>query len=289
MSNGAQNSSRLYRVAYEAFSQFSNKVSRCSSLEEMGEVMHHHLKYFLNFRVIRIAVEQNGKFLFFALMGEEAQFDLEPPAGLMPYEKVLYEKEIPIRTSEIPEELLAQKLKKTELRNPVLWGWTIRKNNRKLLVSLLADNSKPFATGDIELLKLAVDSFEAKLHEIELKRQLDKKNRTLTEALETIQLQNEKIQAIVENQKLTIEERTREIASKNEKLLHISALNAHNVREPLSRIQGIIQLFEVFDDRTCREELIPKLISSAEEMDGVLREVIQMASRELVELKAKKL
>ena len=61
------------------------------------------------------------------------------------------------------------------------------------------------------------------------------------------------------------------------------------MREPLSRIQGIVQLFEVFDDKTCREELVPKLKQSSEEMDKVLREVIEMASSELTQLKAKKL
>ncbi|MFZ0490850.1 MAG: histidine kinase, partial [Salegentibacter sp.] len=161
MSTDAQNSSRLYRVAYESFSQFSNKINRCSNLEEVGTVVRHHLKYFLNFRVIRIAVEQNEKFLFFALIGDEVWYDLKSATALLPYEQQLYKNEIPIRTENFPEELLEQKLRKKDLKGPVLWGWSINKNNRKLLVSLLADEVKPFSSGDIEILKLAVDSFEA--------------------------------------------------------------------------------------------------------------------------------
>ncbi|WP_231563336.1 hypothetical protein [Salegentibacter sp. Hel_I_6] len=79
------------------------------------------------------------------------------------------------------------------------------------------------------------------------------------------------------------------MVEKNEKLLRISALNAHNVREPLSRIQGIVQLYEVFDDKACREELLPKLKQSSEEMDQVLQEVIKMATTELNQLKATEL
>ena len=80
-----------------------------------------------------------------------------------------------------------------------------------------------------------------------------------------------------------------EIAEKNKKLLHISALNAHNIREPLSRIQGIIEFFEFLDDETCRKELVPKLITSARKMDEVLKEVVEMASKELIDLKAAEL
>lgn len=70
--------------------------------------------------------------------------------------------------------------------------------------------------------------------------------------------------------------------------MHISAINAHNVREPLSRIQGLIQLFDLFDDQQIRTEVIPKLEKSAEEMDHVLQDVINMATNELSELKAER-
>jgi len=149
------------------------------------------------------------------------------------------------------------------------------------------DENKPFDIGgiEIEMLTLISDNFQEKFQEIYLKQELDHNNQLLFQ----VKNQNAKINKIVENQKQVIEERTKEVVEKNEKLLHISALNAHNVREPLSRIQGIVQLFEVFDDATCRKELVPKLIQSSEEMDQVLQEVIQMATTELTQLKAKEL
>jgi len=41
------------------------------------------------------------------------------------------------------------------------------------------------------------------------------------------------------------------------------------------------------DDESCRQELLPRLKSSVNEMDEIVREVIDMASRELIELKVK--
>ena len=156
-----------------------------------------------------------------------------------------------------------------------------------MIISLVADENRIFTSRDIDILKLAADCFDAKFKELNLKRELAKKNRILEGALTTIQEQNAEIHKINKNQKKIIRKRTEEIVKKNEKLLKISVLNAHNVKEPLSRIQGIVELFDLMDDESCREELLPRLKSSVNEMDEIVRKVIDMASKELIELNAK--
>ncbi len=215
----------------------------------------------------------------------DIQYGIFDRNSLLPYENDLLEKGIPLKTSKIPSELFPDGSELSEFLNPELWGWSFHKNERDFVVSLITDETKPFASKDVEILKLVTDCLEAKFQEIFLKNQLAQKNESLSSAYSTIKKQNDQIHAIVENQKEIIRERTREIVEKNEKLLHILALNAHNVREPLSRIQGIAQLFEFMDDKSCREELIPKLNTSVHEMDEVLKEVIETASRELATLK----
>lgn len=289
MHNLSQNSPQLYRITYEAYSKFANEVNRCSNLEEVAEVCKTHLKYLLNFHIIRMTIFQSGKLFTFELYGNKIWFDLKGESRLFPYEDELFKKGIPLITNEIPDKLVKDKVDLNDLYDPVLWGWCFDKSERKVLVSLLADQTKAFSVGDVDILKLMVDCIQAKFSEIYLKRQLAIQNQNLSEAYDTIKEKNEEIQRIVLNQKETIKARTSEIALKNEKLLHISVLNAHNVREPLSRIQGIIELFDFMDDETCRKELVPKLISSAREMDVVLKEVVEMASRELIELKAAEL
>ena len=279
MSNIAQNIPQLYRITYEAYSKFANEINRCASLDEVAEVCITHVKYLINFHIIRMTVHQEKKSFTFELYGNKVWFDLKN-------EQQLFENGIPIISTEIPEGLVKNKVNIQELYEPVLWGWCFDKNERKVLVSLLADQQKAFSVGDVDILKLMVDCVQAKFSEIYLKRQLAIRNKNLSEAYDTIKLKNEEIQRIVNTQKQTIEERTREILLKNKKLLHISALNAHHIREPLSRIQGIAELFEFFDEQTWKDELLPKLLYSVEEMDEVLKEVIETASKELIELKA---
>lgn len=280
--------SRVYRITYETFSKFSNNLNRCKSLEEVSKVSVRFLKYLLNFHLFRISVNQAGSYLVYCQCNSKGQFELVQQENLLPYEVQILEDNIPIRTEKIPNEL-SEKISETNLESPFLWCWTFKKMDIDFTVSLVADENKAFDVGDIEMLKLISDSFQAKFQEIYLKEELDSKNKSLLQALDVIKNQNKKINQIVENQKQTIADRTKEVVEKNEKLLRISALNAHNVREPLSRIQGIVQLYDVFDDATCREELLPKLKQSSEEMDQVLQEVIKMATTELNQLKANEL
>ncbi|MEO2064383.1 MAG: histidine kinase [Christiangramia sp.] len=284
-----RNAAQLYRITYEAYSKFANDINRCANLSEVGDVCQRHLKYLLNFRLIRMTIEQDDKYLVFELFNNNLDYGIRNGSEVLPYEKELCAKGIPIYTEDIPEKLVRKRIDLNVLSQPVLWGWSFDKYERKVLVSILSDQEMNFSAGDIEILKLVVDCIQAKFNEIYLKRQIAIRNQNLQEAYETIKSKNAEIEHIVENQQRIIEERTSEIAQKNEKLLHVSVLNAHNVREPLSRIQGIIQLFEYFDDDACRTELVPKLEQSVTEMDNVLKEVVEMASNELIELKASRI
>lgn len=285
MSSISRNTSQLYRITYEAFSKFANNISRCSSLKEIGDVSKTHLKYLLNFQIISISVQQEEKYLCLLLTGNKVHYDNKESLELLDHEKKLILNGIPFTSPLIPTKWLELK---PEIKDsvPVLWGWLFNKNDHNIIVSLVSDQNKPFSAGDIDILKLAVDCYEAKFQEIYLKEQLEKKNQSLTAALEIIKQKNEEIELIVQNQKQIISDRTAEIIEKNKKLLVISTLNAHNVREPLSRIQGIIHLFDYYEDKDIRSLLIPKLESSAEEMDKVLQEVINMATNEFAHLNA---
>ena len=287
MSPIQNNASQLYRITYEAYSKFANGINRCSNFQDIGKVAEKHLKYIFNFHVIKLIIEKDNKFMEYSLCGNNIWFGQKSLEDLNDEELNLFRTGIPIRTSDIPENIAQGKLDISKLKNPYLWSWLFNKDDHKMMVSLVADEERVFNSRDIEILKLAADCFDAKFKELNLKRDIAKKNRILQGALTTIQNQNEEIHKINRNQKETIRKRTEEIVQKNEKLLKISVLNAHNVKEPLSRIQGIIELFDLMDDESCRKELLPRLKSSVNEMDEIVREVIEMASRELIELKIK--
>ena len=97
---------------------------------------------------------------------------------------------------------------------------------------------------------------------------------------------NNIISRISENQKEVIKNRTSEIANKNKTLLEISVLNAHNVREPLSRIIGLIDLLDDDETEESIRELIPLIKISSVDLDAALKEVIDHAIKDALEYKA---
>ena len=289
MQDISSNTSQLYRITYEAYSKFANGINRCSNLEEIANVCRTNLKYLINFRILRMCIIREKDNFIVEQFSGNIWYDFESETEIFPYERDLKETGIPLLSGSIPEKLLKNKIERSDLFDPVLWGWAFDKTDSKVIVSLLADQHMTFSVGDIDILKLVVDCIQSKFNEIYLKKQLAIQNKNLTEAYETIKLKNEQIETIVKNQQQTINKRTESIAEKNKKLLHISALNAHNVREPLSRIQGIVQLAELVGTETFKSEMMPKLESTVNELDEVLHEVVEMATKEIVALKAEEL
>jgi len=283
---GTQNTVQLYKITYEAYCKFANDVNRSTTFKQVFDVCLTHLKYLINFRLLRMCIYHEDKFFYFEFFGNDVWVDFKGGSSLLQHEEELLKSGIPICKNDIPAKLTHNKVDVSSLTNPVLWGWCFNKNDGKVLVSLVCDHERSFATGDVEILKLMVDCIYTKFSEIYLKKQLAIQNKNLLEAYETIKIKNLEIESIIVNQKDIIQKRTNEIVQKNKKLLHILALNAHSIREPLSRIQGIMQLFEFMDDAAFREDLVPRLETSVEEMDEVLREVVETASKELIHLKA---
>jgi PAS domain S-box-containing protein len=66
------------------------------------------------------------------------------------------------------------------------------------------------------------------------------------------------------------------IEEQNARLLEISWIQSHKIRSPLSKILGLVSLMELEDaDLSTIKELIPNLKASSEELDMVLKEILQ--------------
>ena len=199
---------------------------------------------------------------------------------LYPYEIKLLEDHIPFQIA-LEKPLFDNYLFFDKLVSPMLWGWHFQYNNLDVCVSVLSDNTKRFVNGDIEILHLVVDTVITKYQELRFKIELENKNKNLHEALLLIEKKNKQINQIVYNQKAIIDARTKEIRGKNNKLLEISKMNAHNVREPLSRILGIVDIIDHLSAEELHGEALGFLKDSASDLDCTLQKIIAMSDAEI--------
>jgi signal transduction histidine kinase len=108
-----------------------------------------------------------------------------------------------------------------------------------------------------------------------LKQELQHKNEELQTSEEELKASQEELTLINENLNGLVQERTLTIIDQNKKLVHHAFINAHKVRSPLARIQGLVNLlnYEAHHLNDNAKEIQRLLEESSTELDNILREV----------------
>ncbi len=100
---------------------------------------------------------------------------------------------------------------------------------------------------------------------------IENQNKEITEIANELSSSNKEISRINENLEAIIKERTKDLEEKNELLLKYSQMNSHDVRAPLARILGLIDLLKGSARTKDQQALIECLLQSADEMDEVVK------------------
>lgn len=108
-----------------------------------------------------------------------------------------------------------------------------------------------------------------------LKKELQQINEELRTSEEELRASQEELTLINENLNSLVQERTLTIIDQNEKLVHHAFINAHKVRSPLARIQGLVNLlgYETHQLNDNAKDIQRMLEESSTELDDILREV----------------
>ena len=273
-----------YRITYEAFSKFSGNLSKVESLEELGKIISRHLKYLFNYNVFKIMIlhEQSlagYTFLPGKTITHTQQQDLEP------YERLLLKDKIPFVNS-IDSTELPEYLKDVKLNNGNLWGWFLAYSEYQICISLVSDDDTYFSSSDVDIVHLLADSVASKYRQISLSEILQQNNIHLESLVTEIACKNKEIKAINDNQQLVIEARTEELLQKNKKLFELSRLNAHDLREPLSRVLGLLELAEHLPQDELRSSILPKIKEASRHLDQVIQRVVTQSEKELINIKS---
>lgn len=268
-----------YRITYEAFSKFSGSLGKVDSIEMLGDITNRHLKYLFNFRAFRILLLDKESISGYTLSKGKI-YAHNNSEKLLDYEKKLLKTHTPFSIPVEPNSLPLY-LPELDLQNGILWGWYIPSSYYRICVSVLSDDKVKFNHTDADIMHMLVDSITSKYRQICLSEELKCKNETLQDAIAQIELKNKEIEAINNNQQNVINIRTEELINKNKKLLDISRLNSHNLREPLTRILGLIEVADHLDNRELKETMLPEIKTSALELDSIFREVVQQSEKEV--------
>ncbi len=273
-----------YRITYEAFSKFSGNLSKADSVTALAEVACKNLKYLFNFKLFRLLlIDEWGRHNVFTFYKGQVSIELKSSYATFHYEEEILKTQIPL-LQDTDCSIFKRYLKGENIAQAKLWGWLFDYNNYKVCASVLASEGINFSYNDVEILQLLADSFTTKYRQINLSEELRMKNKNLQSAVKEIEKKNQQINKINDNQQQIILERTEELRCKNAKLRELSKVNAHSLREPLSRILGILEISEHYDAHQIKEELLPFISISALELDITLRDVVARSEMEIKKL-----
>jgi signal transduction histidine kinase len=91
---------------------------------------------------------------------------------------------------------------------------------------------------------------------------------------------NEEIKSLNENLERLIKERTEKINDQLSQLMKYAHMNSHEVRAPLARILGLMELLRR-ENNGHDPELLDKLYLSSEELDNVIKNMNQLLEKEI--------
>jgi hypothetical protein len=274
-----------YRIIYEALSRFSSVLSRSTTLEQVKQCLQGQVKYLFDYQLIRFSFYQQGYYIIYSLVPARCTLECGDLTLLWPHEHVLKETSLPAIVDDqsiIDDSLLASPglfVGKPTQR----WGWHVGFTpDSGLIVSVFSGKDRQFQPTDVPILKIAMENLHAKILSIRLIEELGNNKKELEQALLGLQDRNEVIARLVSTQEEVILSRTQEVELKNRKLLALSRQHAHTIREPLARILSLAYLIEIVSPEEVVAEIIPMLVTTANDLDRSLQEVIHSIDTDII-------
>lgn len=171
---------------------------------------------------------------------------------------LVYMKEASLLERQIFDIQKSQQIKTTQML------YQYEKNEQMLSFKEAQIQRQHMAIVGVTIILVLVTLFGYKLYG------LNENNKTAREALQALNIEINKLNEGLEEK---VQERTEEIRMQNQKLVEYAFFTAHEVRGPLARILGLVELVKVKELNHEREEIISRLQTSANELDEILREV----------------
>jgi len=143
------------------------------------------------------------------------------------------------------------------------------------MITLTSISPKLFATRHIPILRLVNEVIGSKIRNIQLLSQLKLNNTELAKLTQTLQVQNKKIECLIIEQEKVIDSRTKDLKDSNKKLGSLIQYNAHQIREPLTRILSLVEMKNYLDEKEFISDFFPMIEVAAMDLDNSVQGIIK--------------
>jgi len=121
-------------------------------------------------------------------------------------------------------------------------------------------------------------------HQAELEELVDERTREIKNLNKELTLFNEELTSMNETLEKQVRERTKKLKAQTERILEFGFITSHNLRGPLARILGLINLIEIQSFANSEiQTLLEHLKPQARELNQVVREMVEKLESEHIE------
>lgn len=275
-----------YRVVYDVAARLSCNINQCDDIEQIEQVLNKDIKYLFDCECMRVCLVSAEGFKTICV-GTNKELNgvmnaLEQDM-LLPFEDQVLHSQIPqfIDGREAIISSSGHYYNAELFRNiETIWVWAFHSGALSLIASVFSGPRNAYRRADIPALKITCEAVLARMKGLQLLHEISAARNELEDAMKRLETKREMISKLMEEKELEVEQRTSELKLRNEKLSAIVKFNAHNIREPLTRIFGLMEVMKISTPEDIMKEIVPMLHASSEDLDKEIKRVINFIEKE---------
>lgn len=253
-----------YKILFEAMVRFSAGISKVKSLENLPGEISRHLKYLINFQDFR----------FYYVVPEGMDGIVVDKGGYTSYDFGCHLDPNSLE-AEVMETAIPTQVTCSETGHQIhCWKFTSGKDQDSL-IRIRSQDTVSLAENSIPIIKVINKMVAARVENLKMIDLIHRQNQKLETLTVALQSKNEEIRELNRLQEATIEVKTARLKSSNSKLKALIQFNSHQLREPLTRVLGMIAIKNDIPQGEFISDILPLMQESVLDLDLAVREVIE--------------
>ncbi len=259
-----------YKILQNSLSRFSIHLNKADSLADISKCLLQNAKYLYNYSFCRFHYFHQEKYVCCNINHRSADIQVSAKNHFCNKENTVFNSAIPYYKKSVASNI------ELEYENVCeTWIWKFEYGeNAGMLVTIVSEGKDRFLKEQISAVKIATEMLYTKIRMILLMDDLKQQQEALLCSYKKLEESNSIISTLLSKQEETIEERTQAVTRLNEKLVALIQFNSHNIREPLTRVMGLMNLHELTTTEEYFNQYWPLLKISVRDMDRTIRQII---------------
>lgn len=264
-----------YRILQNSISRFSIYLNKADTLADICNCLLRNTKYLYNYSYCRFQYFHEGRHVCYTINRHDSVVECGDASFFTEAERRVYDSSVPYY-----QRMTSQCSVYDDEETGEMWVWKFAYNEAAgMVVTVCSSGEYRFLKEQIPFVKIASEMLYTKTRMVLLIDDLNQKQHALQCSYKKLEESNALVSTLLSQQEKTIDDRTQALVRLNTKLVDLIQFNSHHIREPLTRVMGLMSLYDLMSPDDFFSEYWPMLEESVKDMDKTIRQVISKTEK----------